>query len=172
MWESPTYVQVWHDSMTVQLKANMYWLLWWAYCRICSCLQIAGILLITTVWLMMIKAFTKYSKRAANSSRWIKINSLLHFQQATISGFLTKRCPTSYKATDRQCWGLVLWTPHKVYLWFCRVNLLFFFFKQKTAYEITRWLEFRRVLFRSVAAAAYRAVNPRGPWRDRGVCGL
>src|SRR5205807_3443367 len=24
-----------------------------------------------------------------------------------------------------------------------------FFFKQKTAYEITRWLEFRRVLFRS-----------------------
>ena len=26
----------------------------------------------------------------------------------------------------------------------------FFFFKQKTAYEITRWLEFRRVLFRSV----------------------
>src|SRR2546423_4253005 len=27
--------------------------------------------------------------------------------------------------------------------------LIFFFFKQKTAYEITRW-EFRRVLFRSV----------------------
>ena len=26
----------------------------------------------------------------------------------------------------------------------------FFFFKQKTAYEITRWLEFRRVLFRSL----------------------
>ena len=26
----------------------------------------------------------------------------------------------------------------------------FFFFKQKTAYEITVWLEFRRVLFRSV----------------------
>ena len=26
---------------------------------------------------------------------------------------------------------------------------IFFFFKQKTAYEITRWLEFRRVLFRS-----------------------
>ena len=25
----------------------------------------------------------------------------------------------------------------------------FFFFKQKTAYEITTWLEFRRVLFRS-----------------------
>ena len=24
MWENPTYVQVWHDSMTVQLKANMY----------------------------------------------------------------------------------------------------------------------------------------------------
>src|SRR6266446_5812071 len=24
-----------------------------------------------------------------------------------------------------------------------------FFFKQKTAYELTRWLEFRRVLFRS-----------------------
>ena len=27
--------------------------------------------------------------------------------------------------------------------------VFFFFFKQKTAYEITRWLEFRRVLFRS-----------------------
>src|SRR5437588_9636718 len=27
---------------------------------------------------------------------------------------------------------------------------LFFFFKQKTAYEITVWLEFRRVLFRSL----------------------
>ena len=27
---------------------------------------------------------------------------------------------------------------------------LFFFFKQKTAYEITVWLEFRRVLFRSM----------------------
>ena len=29
------------------------------------------------------------------------------------------------------------------------VCLFFFFFKQKTAYEITVWLEFRRVLFRS-----------------------
>src|SRR5256885_4330427 len=28
--------------------------------------------------------------------------------------------------------------------------MFFFFFKQKTAYEITRWLEFRRVLFRSL----------------------
>ena len=27
--------------------------------------------------------------------------------------------------------------------------MFFFFFKQKTAYEITVWLEFRRVLFRS-----------------------
>jgi len=26
---------------------------------------------------------------------------------------------------------------------------MFFFFKQKTAYEILAWLEFRRVLFRS-----------------------
>ena len=37
----------------------------------------------------------------------------------------------------------------------CRIYVLFFFFfflfffKQKTAYEITVWLEFRRVLFRS-----------------------
>ena len=30
-----------------------------------------------------------------------------------------------------------------------KVTLNVFFFKQKTAYEITRWLEFRRVLFRS-----------------------
>src|SRR5437867_6064492 len=29
-----------------------------------------------------------------------------------------------------------------------------FFFKQKTAYEIVRWLEFRRVLFRSPEAQA------------------
>src|SRR5690242_21215454 len=28
-------------------------------------------------------------------------------------------------------------------------HVLFFFFKQKTAYEIDMWLEFRRVLFRS-----------------------
>src|SRR5437764_8832873 len=34
----------------------------------------------------------------------------------------------------------------------------FFFFKQKTAYEIHRWLEFRRVLFRSHGdSAAHRA---------------
>ena len=32
---------------------------------------------------------------------------------------------------------------------FYSVFFFFFFFKQKTAYEITRWLEFRRVLFRS-----------------------
>ena len=36
-----------------------------------------------------------------------------------------------------------------VYIDMC-VILCFFFFKQKTAYEITVWLEFRRVLFRSV----------------------
>jgi len=29
------------------------------------------------------------------------------------------------------------------------MSFFFFFFKQKTAYEIHRWLEFRRVLFRS-----------------------
>ena len=28
-------------------------------------------------------------------------------------------------------------------------HIIFFFFKQKTAYEIGQWLEFRRVLFRS-----------------------
>src|ERR1039457_3405969 len=31
----------------------------------------------------------------------------------------------------------------------CSLSLFFFFFKHKTAYEITRLLEFRRVLFRS-----------------------
>src|SRR5690606_39943008 len=36
----------------------------------------------------------------------------------------------------------------------CYVVLFFFFFKQKTAYEIFTRLEFRRVLFRSVAAGA------------------
>src|SRR6516162_1322295 len=32
-----------------------------------------------------------------------------------------------------------------------------FFFKQKTAYDVTRWLEFRRVLFRSGLAAKLRS---------------
>src|SRR5207248_6818807 len=32
-----------------------------------------------------------------------------------------------------------------------------FFFTQKTAYEIVRWLEFRRVLFRSVLGALHAA---------------
>ena len=39
-----------------------------------------------------------------------------------------------------------------VYAWSFFINrdgLFIFFFKQKTAYEITVWLEFRRVLFRS-----------------------
>ena len=35
--------------------------------------------------------------------------------------------------------------PHIFFVFFCFV----FFFKQKTAYEIGQWLEFRRVLFRS-----------------------
>ena len=36
------------------------------------------------------------------------------------------------------------------FFFFCFVCFVFFFFfKQKTAYEITVWLEFRRVLFRS-----------------------
>src|SRR5207249_6650083 len=35
-----------------------------------------------------------------------------------------------------------------------RNTLVFFFFKQKTAYEIETWLEFRRVLFRSVSCHA------------------
>src|ERR1039457_5481203 len=43
------------------------------------------------------------------------------------------------------------------------------FFKQKTAYDITRWLEFRRVLFRSVVsqliqvAGTHVASHRRGP---------
>ena len=44
-----------------------------------------------------------------------------------------------------------------VYLWAVGIDraddavfyIFFFFFKQKTAYEIGQWLEFRRVLFRS-----------------------
>src|SRR6266702_4168913 len=33
-----------------------------------------------------------------------------------------------------------------------RSESFFFFFKQKSAYEMATWLEFRRVLFRSAAA--------------------
>src|SRR3712207_8951459 len=40
----------------------------------------------------------------------------------------------------------------------------FFFFKQKTAYEILAWLEFRRVLFRSILTAM-----TRGRYQQRGV---
>src|SRR5205807_6027478 len=43
-----------------------------------------------------------------------------------------------------------------------------FFFKQKTAYEITRCLEFRRVLFRSAKAADLPATTVR---RAAMLCG-
>src|SRR5256885_11653912 len=36
---------------------------------------------------------------------------------------------------------------------------LFFFFKQKPAYDITRWLDFRRVLFRSPSQPAGRSTG-------------
>src|SRR2546430_5813902 len=42
-----------------------------------------------------------------------------------------------------------------------RLNLAVFFFKQKTAYEITRSLEFRRVLFRSIRARVQLRVGQR-----------
>mgnify|MGYP006870761056 CR=1 FL=1 len=39
--------------------------------------------------------------------------------------------------------------------------MFFFFFKQKTAYEIETWLEFRRVLFRSPPLVnAYMSLSP------------
>ena len=37
-----------------------------------------------------------------------------------------------------------------LFVWCVVFFFFFFFFKQKTAYEIGQWLEFRRVLFRSV----------------------
>ena len=41
-----------------------------------------------------------------------------------------------------------------IFVFFCLVLFFFFFFfKQKTAYEILAWLEFRRVLFRSTPAS-------------------
>ena len=43
---------------------------------------------------------------------------------------------------------------------------LIFFFKQKTAYEITRWLEFRRVLFRSNPESGLTLGWGRGGWRS------
>jgi len=39
---------------------------------------------------------------------------------------------------------------------------MFFFFKQKTAYEIGQWLEFRRVLFRSQQNATCTAHDDTG----------
>ena len=43
-------------------------------------------------------------------------------------------------------------------------SLFFFFFKQKTAYEITRWLEFRRVLFRSLTWYLWCLKNIKSLW--------
>src|ERR1035441_2086489 len=51
----------------------------------------------------------------------------------------------------------------------------FFFFKQKTAYEVPKLLEFRRVLFRSIVwmiVFALRPVIERVPWRLRIVLAL
>src|ERR1022692_4232474 len=39
----------------------------------------------------------------------------------------------------------------------------FFFFKQKTEYEITRCLEFRRVLFRSISVLGTAPDSPAAP---------
>ena len=39
-----------------------------------------------------------------------------------------------------------------IIVFFIIIIIVFFFFKQKTAYEIGQWLEFRRVLFRSLAS--------------------
>src|SRR5438105_8055412 len=41
----------------------------------------------------------------------------------------------------------------------------FFFFKQKTAYEIHSWLEFRRVLFRSPEVRPRPAAESARAWR-------
>ena len=55
-------------------------------------------------------------------------------------------------------------TMDKAYLFDSYVDVqLSFFFKQKTAYEIDVWLEFRRVLFRSlhrVGGAVHGATVP------------
>src|SRR3712207_8647435 len=42
---------------------------------------------------------------------------------------------------------------------------LLFFFKQKTAYDVLAWLEFRRVLFPSSAAATARTPSSSSPRR-------
>src|SRR3712207_9266880 len=48
-----------------------------------------------------------------------------------------------------------------------RVECVFFFFKQKTAYEILACLEFRRVLSRSAAALPPPPLRRLGPRRRR-----
>src|SRR5712692_2603017 len=47
----------------------------------------------------------------------------------------------------------------------CAFALFFFFFKQKTAYEMELRLEFRRVLFRSPCRSRERPPSPCAPWR-------
>src|SRR6476660_9882916 len=60
-----------------------------------------------------------------------------------------------------------------VFATFCYMSALrlffgFFFFKQKTAYEMIWWLEFRRVLFRS----AVRRIAGLASWLDPRVGSL
>ena len=50
----------------------------------------------------------------------------------------------------------VLISPHPVTTLF---SFFLFFFKQKTAYEIVMWLEFRRVLFRSARSPAEKTLS-------------
>ena len=55
----------------------------------------------------------------------------------------------------------LLWSVFKICKFLPPLLLsdIFFFFKQKTAYEIHRWLEFRRVLFRSKAYKQLMQLN-------------
>ena len=48
----------------------------------------------------------------------------------------------------------------KKQVWCSMRGVIFFFFKQKTAYEILAWLEFRRVLFRSTLRKIRKFTNP------------
>ena len=71
-------------------------------------------------------------------------NSLTPLQHSTRKNKKVSKCG-EYK---KDSWGSIL-GGIAINVRYCFSAAFFFFFKQKTAYEIHRWLEFRRVLFRS-----------------------
>src|SRR6516162_4105305 len=77
---------------------------------------------------------------------WPTHQYTLTISQSSALGLIERRRAYSSIALSH---GMALFLAFFFYVG-CFLSFSFFFFKQKTAYEITRRLEFRRVLFRSI----------------------